>query len=294
MNQMTPQSGSPGLSIERLQQLVNQPQQWDFSGARRLYAGVDLGTYKAIAIVVDENGQPRAGTMRTANIVRSGMIVDYVGAVRIVKELMAELRARCPLPIEQGATSFPPQTESANLKTTTYILEAAELEVLCALDEPTAANQVLKIQNGAIVDVGGGTTGVAVIQDGRVVYTNDEATGGVHLSLVLAGAHKIAYEKAEAIKMDPGRAREVVVVVRPVIEKIAAIVSDYLQDFEGLERVCLVGGTVELAGFCQIIAANIGLETFLPPLPRFVTPFGIALSCLQPPDGSGHTAETTS
>ena len=40
-----------------LQILVNQPQNWDFSDARQLYAGIDLGTYKAITIIVDETGK---------------------------------------------------------------------------------------------------------------------------------------------------------------------------------------------------------------------------------------------
>ena len=49
-----------------LPKLVNQPQNWDFSGARQLYAGIDLGTYKAITIIIDETGTPRAARMRRA------------------------------------------------------------------------------------------------------------------------------------------------------------------------------------------------------------------------------------
>ena len=147
----------------QLRDIVNQPQNWDFSHARRLYAGVDLGTYKAIIIVVDDTGNPRAAIRRRAEVVRSGLIVDYAGAQNIVREMIKELRDASPLPIEKGATSFPPQTEYANINATRYILEGAELEVLKVLDEPTAANQVLKLENGAIVDVGGGSTGIAVI-----------------------------------------------------------------------------------------------------------------------------------
>ena len=117
------------------------------------------------------------------------------------------------------------------------------MEVLNVLDEPTAANQVLRIENGAIIDVGGGTTGIAVIKNGEVIYTNDEATGGVHLSLVLAGNHKISYEDAEEIKIDKKRNGEVLAIVRPVIEKVASIAATYLQEFDNLEKVCLVGGT---------------------------------------------------
>ncbi len=266
--------------IHQLGKLINQPESWNFAGADRFYAGIDLGTYKTIAIVIDETGMPRAARMRRTEIARSGLIIDYVGALNTTRDLMAEMRKYCPIAIEQGATSFPPQTEYANLKTTTHILEGVGLEVLNVLDEPTAANQVLNIENGAIVDVGGGTTGVAVIRNGEVIYTNDEATGGVHLSLVLAGNYKISYEEAEEIKIDKSRNREVLTIVQPVIEKIASIVATYLKEFRKLEQVCLVGGTCELDGFADIVADNIGLETFRPAIPQLITPFGIALSCL--------------
>jgi len=214
-------------------------------------------------------------------VARSGLIIDYVGALNTARELMKEIRKTCPKPIEKGATSYPPQTEYANLQTTAHILEGVGLEVLNVLDEPSAANQVLKIKNGAIVDVGGGTTGIAVIKNGEVVYSNDEATGGVHLSLVLAGNYKIRYEEAEQIKTDPKRSREVLAIVQPVIEKIASIAASYLEKFDKLEKVCLVGGTCELQGFADIFAENIGIETFRPKAPQFITPFGIALSCLE-------------
>ncbi len=159
--------------------------------------------------------------------------------------------------------------------------------MLNVLDEPTAANQVLKIINGAIVDVGGGTTGIAVIKNGEIIYSNDEATGGVHLSLVLAGNYKISYEEAEQIKTDKKKSRQVLKIVQPVIEKIASIASSYLKEFDTLEKVCLVGGTCELEGFADIFAENIGIETFRPKIPQFITPFGIALSCLDA--GTGRT-----
>lgn len=275
-------------SVEKIRRILNRPEHWDFSGAKELYAGVDLGTYKAVAIVVDENGVPRAANMRRAEVVRSGLIVDYIGALSIVRELMAEIRSRCPRPIEKGATSYPPQTETGNINTTTYIVEGAGLEVLKVLDEPTAANMVLKLKDGAIVDVGGGTTGVAVIKDGEVVYTNDEATGGVHLSLVLAGSLKVSYEEAEEIKYDRERNREVLPIVRPVIDKISSIVDFYLQGFDGIQKACLVGGTCELEGLTGIVGKNLGLETFQPHVPQVITPLGIALSCLS---SNGHGPE---
>jgi len=268
---------TPGLD---LQKLINQPENWDFSGARHLYAGVDLGTYKAITIIIDEAGNPRAARMRRAEVVRSGLIVDYAGAQNIVREMIQEMRDASRLPIEKGATSYPPQTEYANINATRYILEGVGLEVLTVLDEPTAANQILKLENGAIVDVGGGTTGIAVIKDGKIVFTDDEATGGVHLSLVVAGNYKISYEEAEEIKTDRQKNREILPIVRPVIEKIASIVEACLQEFDDLTAVYLVGGTCELEGFTEIVQKALRIKTFRPESPQFTTPMGIALSCL--------------
>ena len=268
---------TPGLDLHKL---VNQPENWNFSGAQQLYAGVDLGTYKAITIIIDETGKSRAARMRRAEVVRSGLIVDYVGAQNIVREMIQEMRDASRLPIEKGATSYPPQTEYANINATRYILEGVGLEVLNVLDEPTAANQILKLKNGAIVDVGGGTTGIAVIKDGKIVFTDDEATGGVHLSLVVAGNYKISYEEAEEIKTDRQKNREILPIVRPVIEKIASIVEACLQQFDDLTGVCLVGGTCELEGFTEIVQKTLRIRTFRPEYPQFTTPLGIALSCL--------------
>ena len=119
-----------------------------------------------------------------------------------------------------GASSSPAHRMGA-IEALSCLLEGAGLEVLAVLDEPTAANHVLQLDNAAIVDVGGGTTGIAVIQNGDVVFTDDEATGGVHLSLVLAGNYKISYEEAEKVKTDKQRSQEILPIVRPVIEKIA-------------------------------------------------------------------------
>ncbi len=267
-------------AVRKVKQILNRPERWDFSGALFLYAGVDIGTHKTIAVVVDENGEPRAANMRRAQVVRSGLILDYIGALKIVRELLEEIRGRSPQPIEKGATSYPPMTESGNIATTKYILEGAGLDVLAVLDEPTAANLVLRVKNGAIVDVGGGTTGVAVIKDGKVVRTRDEATGGLHLSLVLAGHLKVSLEEAEKIKTDNRMNSSVLPVVRPVIDKISGIVDSSLQDFDGVERVCMVGGTCELEGLAGIVGANLGLDAFQPEAPQVITPLGIALSCL--------------
>ena len=52
-----------------------------------------------------------------------------------------------------------------------------------------------------------------------------------HLSLVLAGNYHVSFQEAEAIKQDYARHREILPVVRPVVEKMAAIVQDQLDQF---------------------------------------------------------------
>ena len=267
-------------AIEKISGMLNCPENWDFSGAKELYAGVDIGTFKTIIIVVDEKGVPRAANMQRTQVVQSGLIMDYMGAVKVVTGLMAQIKENCPHPITKGATSYPPQTESSNINTTRYILEGLGLEVGKVLDEPSAANLVLKLKDGAIVDVGGGTTGIAVIKDGKIVYTNDEATGGVHLSLVLAGSLKVSYEKAEQIKADKKKTPQIIQIVRPVIDKISSIIQSNLKEFETVKTVCLVGGTCELDGLDEIVKKNLNLNVFTLNAAQMITPYGIALSCL--------------
>jgi ethanolamine utilization protein EutJ len=137
---------------------------------------------------------------------------------------------------------------------------------------------VLDIDDGAVVDIGGGTTGISVISDGKVVYTADEATGGTHLDLVLAGNFKVDVAEAERIKTDPRRQRDIFPLVRPVFQKMAAIVRFHLAGHR-VETVYLVGGTCCFPGIVDVMAQEIGLEVVLPVNPLLVTPLGIALRC---------------
>ena len=116
---------------------------------------------------------------------------------------------------------------------------------------------------------------------GRVpIRTSDEATGGVHLSLVLAGHLRVSLEEAEQIKTDREMNNMVLPVVRPVIDKISGIVDESLRGFRGVKRVCMVGGTCELEGLAGIVGESLGLDAFQPEAPQVITPLGIALSCL--------------
>lgn len=244
------------------------------------YTGVDLGTACVVIAVLDENKRPVAGAYRYADVVRDGMIVDYIGAVRIVKELKEEIEEKLGTELLYAAGSIPPGTDLLDSGAVKNVIQGAGFVMTNMLDESTAANEVLKMKNGAVVDIGGGTTGISVLKDGKVVYIADEPTGGTHFSLVISGAYGKSFEDAELYKRDEKNHRELIPVLQPVIEKVSSIITQHVKDFD-VDELSLVGGTCCLTGIEKIIEKKTGIFTHKPKNPMFVTPLGIALSCTQ-------------
>ncbi len=242
----------------------------------RVHVGVDLGTAYIVVVVLDENKQPLAGAYQFAQVVRDGLVVDFMGAVDILRKLKARLEDRLGIELTRAATSYPPGVNPADVRAGENVLYSAGFECSGMLDEPSAANLVLGVENGAVVDVGGGTTGIAVIKDGQVIYTADEPTGGTHFSLVIAGANQITFEEAEAMKKDPANQRRLFPLVKPVMEKVATIVTRHVAAYE-VDALYLVGGTASFTGMGRVVEQVTGIPTQVPPHPMFVTPTGIAL-----------------
>jgi len=243
----------------------------------KLYTGVDLGTAYIVLAVVDENGDPVTGALRYAEVVKDGLVVDYVGAVRIVKELKAGIEEKLGGELETAGVAYPPGTAMGDRQAIKYVAEGAGFDVAAIVDEPTAANQVLGIKDGVVVDIGGGTTGIAVLKDGEVVYVADEPTGGTHFSLVVAGAYGISFSEAEKMKTDPQRQHELFPVLKPVMEKVAVIIGRHIEKFH-VDNVYLAGGTSCFPGIEKVVEKEVGVPTWKPENPFLVTPMGIALS----------------
>lgn len=244
------------------------------------YTGVDLGTACIVLAVLDENFKPVAGAYRYADVVRDGMVVDYIGAVNIVRELKQELEQKLGTELVYAASAIPPGTDNLDSGAVKNVVEAAGFELTHLLDEPTAANKVLKMENGVVVDIGGGTTGISILKDGKVVYVEDEPTGGTHFSLVISGAYKLPFTEAEKYKRNATNHKELLPVLTPVIEKISSIINSHIKGYE-ISEISLVGGTCCLEGIEKIIEKKTGIFTHKPQNPMFVTPLGIALSCGQ-------------
>lgn len=241
-----------------------------------VHVGVDLGTAYTVLVVLDEAYQPLAGAYQFAEVARDGLVVDFAGAVALVRHLKERLESRLGFALAAAASGYPPGVPLAEVRATGNVLQAAGLECTGLLDEPSAANNVLQIQNGAIVDVGGGTTGIAIVKDGKVVYTADEPTGGTHFSLVIAGALNISFEMAEALKTTQAEQARLFPLVRPVMEKVASIVERHVAG-RAVNTLYLVGGTCAYPGMDEVIAEYTGIQTIIPGSPLFITPLGIAM-----------------
>lgn len=262
--------------VKNFKQVVEHPIQ---SESSVYYVGVDLGTACVVTVVLDENRQPVAGAYEYADVVRDGMVVDYIGAVDIVRRMKQELEKELGVELLYAAAAIPPGTDTLDGGAVKNVVEAAGYIITALEDESTAANKVLHIQNGAVVDIGGGTTGISIFKDGKVVYVADEATGGTHFSLVLSGAYKKSFEEAEKFKRKQENHKEILPVLKPVIEKVSSIISRHVADYQ-VDSISLVGGTCCLTGIEEIIEKKTGIPTYKPVDPMFVTPLGIAYSCV--------------
>jgi ethanolamine utilization protein EutJ len=242
-----------------------------------VHVGVDLGTAYTVLIVLDEHYKPIVGEYQFAQVTRDGLVVDFIGAVDLLRAMKSRIEKRLGFELTSSASGYPPGVPQAEVRATANVLYGAGLDCTGLVDEPTAANNVLQIKEGAIVDVGGGTTGIAIFKNGEVVYTADEPTGGTHFSLVIAGSTGTTFEVAEEMKKDPKQQTHLFPVIRPVMEKVGSIINRHIAGHR-VDRLYLVGGTCAYPGMDKVIEEYTGVETVLPGNPLFVTPLGIAMN----------------
>ena len=228
-----------------------------------LFCGLDIGTAFIVLVVVDGSGNPVACKYQFADVVRDGMVVDYIGACDIAKNLKRKIEIELNTELQCGAVAIPPGTEILDGGAVRNVCESSGLDCIAVFDEPTAANFVIGIKNGAVVDIGGGTTGVSVFENGKIVDCIDESTGGTHFSLVLAGAKGISFDDAEIYKRDPKHHAEVLPVVGPTIDKISTIIRNACSGHD-VPEVVLVGGTSELSGIEDRVQKSLGISVVKP------------------------------
>jgi ethanolamine utilization protein EutJ len=255
--------------LELAAQLLNSADPTPGTGP--FHVGIDLGTADIVVMVLNEAGSPAACFLEWAEVVRDGVVVDYAGAVEIVQRLVGRAQDKLGAKFSGASTSFPPGTDP---RLSTYILERVGLEVTAVQDEPTCVAHLLELDRTAVVDVGGGTTGTAVVRQGKVVFSGDQPTGGRHISLVIAGHYGISFQEAEARKrrQDPF---DILRLARPTLQRMGDIVSGHIKG-HAVERIILTGGTCCLPGVDRVFAEELGLPIQLPCQPLLLTPLAIA------------------
>ena len=264
----------------RLQRAAALCNQQAAPGEQPLWLGIDLGTCDVVSIVVNAQADPVAACLDWADVVRDGIVWDFFGAVTIVRRHLDALEQQLGIRFTHAATSFPPGTDP---RISINVLEAAGLTVSHVLDEPTAVADLLQLERAAVVDIGGGTTGIAIVQGGKVVSSADEATGGHHISLTLAGNRRISLDDAEQYKRC--NAHEIWPVVRPVYEKMAEIVARHIAG-HNVDALWLAGGACMQPGVEGLFAQRFApLEVHLPEHSLFMTPLAIAASGRQHAEG---------
>ncbi len=214
--------------------------------------GVDLGTASCVLVVLDAAGEPVWVDAHPSGALADGVVVDFARAIATVRAL--KQRAVTALGTDDFphvATAYPPCIPVADARACAYVCEAAGFGEVALVDEVSAAQAVLAIDDGVVVDVGGGSTGVGVFVGGELVALDDRAGGGHHLDLVLAGALGIGVADAEPRKRE--HPDECLPILVPGLQRIAESVRAMTTDHPGLP-LHLAGGALMMPGADRVLA----------------------------------------
>lgn len=244
--------------------------------SEKLRVGIDLGTSSIVLTILDENNEVLYGGFEYDTAVRDGIVVNFMESVNILMHLKEKAESVLGLTLTTACGAVPPGTGEGSAKIVANVIESAGFICRKVVDEPTAAAKFLKIKTGTVVDIGGGTTGISIFENGKLVEVLDEATGGFHMTLVLAGHNHIDSKTAERWKRDKSKEKEVFSVIRPVVEKMATITKNATTR-KIQEPVVVVGGAVNFKDFIQTFSKTLGVPSQKPDFPQFVTPLGIAM-----------------
>ena len=106
-------------------ELIKNEEFRPYEGDLRL--GVDLGTANIVVSVVDSNNTPIAGASYPSTVVRDGIVVDFMGASRAVRNMKAKLEDLMGVEFYEAATAIPPGIISGNVKVISNVVESVGL-----------------------------------------------------------------------------------------------------------------------------------------------------------------------
>ena len=203
------------------------------------------------------------------------------------------------------------------------VVDRAGLEVLNMTLEPIAAINIaipsnLRLLNLALVDVGAGTSDIAITKDGSVISFGMVAAAGDLFTEAIAQELLLSFDQAEALKMNLSKAetqefvdvlglqqsvasQDILDRIRPIMidtaEKIAEQILTYNE--KAPSAVFCIGGGGQIPGFTDCLATALGMQSqrvVIKPVeslekisfdqeplmgPDFITPLGIGLTALK-------------
>lgn len=240
-----------------------------------LRVGVDLGTASCVLVVLDAEDRPVWVDSHPSGALRDGVVVDFAKATATVRLLKNRAEETLGVTLGSAATAYPPCIPVQDARACTYVCESAGFSDVVLVDEVTAAQRTLRVWDGVVVDVGGGSTGVGVFRAGRLDALDDRAGGGHHLDLVLAGALGLPLEEAEVHKRK--HQRDSLPILVPGLQRIAESVRAMTRDADELP-LHLAGGALMITGAGDVLAKYLERTVVTYPHALLITPIGIARS----------------
>ncbi|CCO07416.1 cell division FtsA domain-containing protein [Desulforamulus hydrothermalis] len=164
------------------------------------------------------------------------------------------------------------------------VLARVGLEPLCLTLEPIAASEVvipeqLRLLNLALVDVGAGTTDIAISRDGTITAYGMVPTAGDEITELIVENLMVDFMTAEQIKRSLGQGgniqyqdvlgikatvncAEIIKMIEPAVENLAAEIAGHVLELNGQtppKSVMCVGGGSQLPSLVEKIAHKLGL-----------------------------------
>lgn len=203
------------------------------------------------------------------------------------------------------------------------VVDRAGLEVLNLTLEPIAAINIaipqnLRLLNLALVDVGAGTSDIAITKDGSVISFGMVAAAGDKFTESLARDYLLDFDSAEKLKISLNSAdehtftdivgmthnyktTEIVEKLKPMLIEISEMIAKQILEYnEKIPSVVFcIGGGCQIPGFTEILAAELELpkeRVVIKPVetldkvafkgnalkgPEFITPLGIGVTAIK-------------
>lgn len=163
------------------------------------------------------------------------------------------------------------------------VVSKAGLEVANITLEPIAAINVaikeeLRLLNLALVDIGAGTSDIALTKEGNIMAYAMTSTAGDEITEALAKKYLLDFNQAEALKLNLSRSenqdftnivgmtyslstKEIVEELADTLNKISLDIAEKILEYNGKApaAVFLIGGSSQMPGLKEILADSIGL-----------------------------------